>query len=266
MTSYQVNPFRGDINPGNADGLHLFLKAIEPLDEEDRYELDSESAKPLMDHLLQVSKRFGWSKLTDRINVGTTTDQDLKSILVNGSIVKTEDVVRQAWEYFGNGSPDAIPDGKTIKDIDPANKASHRPLFFKRVKSEMISKYLEGCLSKSALKQLSLRKDEYTWTDSSRENIVDGPTMLKVVVDTVNPSTRVGVGNLMEEIEQATMAKYDENIDELLKHMQEMYNQILNAGEMYPHFLRYLFKALLTAKNAIFAKHYPMHQRQLGNW
>jgi len=72
------------------------------------------------------------------------------------------------------------------------------------------------------------------------------------VVDTINPSTRVGVGNLMEVIEQATMAKY-EDVDELLKHLQATYNRILDEGESYPHFLRYLFKELLTAKNRVFA-------------
>jgi len=71
MTSYQVNPFRGDINPGTAEGLRLFLKATAQLDEEERYGLKPDNAKALMDHLLQASNRFRWNKLIDQINMDT---------------------------------------------------------------------------------------------------------------------------------------------------------------------------------------------------
>ena len=117
----------------------------------------------------------------------------------------------------------------------------------------MISKYLEGCLTKSTLKQLSLNKKDFTWYDSNGKKITDRPTMLKVLINKINPSTRVRVGNLMSTIETATLAKYNENVDEMLKHLQETYNRILKEGETYPHFLQYLFEALLMVKNLIFA-------------
>ena len=78
--SFHVNPFRGDINPGTSEGLRLFLKATEPRDEEDRFDLKTDNAKALMDHLLQVSGRFGWSKLIDRVNIGMAANPEYKNI------------------------------------------------------------------------------------------------------------------------------------------------------------------------------------------
>ena len=64
--------------------------------------------------------------------------------------------------------------------------------------------------------------------------------------------TRVGISNLMQDIKTATMAKFNENVDNLFDFMFATYTKILDEGESYPHFLKYLFKALLTAKNDIF--------------
>jgi len=66
--------------------------------------------------------------------------------------------------------------------------------------------------------------------DFTGENITDGPTLLKVVVDTINPSMRVGIGNLMEEIESVTMLKFSENVNELLDFMQNTYNRTVDEG------------------------------------
>jgi len=116
----------------------------------------------------------------------------------------------------------------------------------------MIAKYINGCLTKSALGQLKLDKKEYTWTKTNGDTVKDGLTMLKLVMSTINPSTRVGVGNLMYDIKTTTMTKFDEKVDKMLDFMREMYNKIFDAGKTYPHFLHYLFHALLTSKNAVF--------------
>jgi len=132
-------------------------------------------------------------------------------------------VIKQAWSYFGKVSMALVPNNKAIIDIDLANDANHRLFFYKRVRSEMIAKYLEGCLTKAALKQLDLRRSEFVWTDSSREKITDGPSMLKIVVDTINPSTHMGMGNLMKGIEMAMLAKFENNVDNMLNFMHSSY-------------------------------------------
>ena len=52
--SHHVNPFGSDINPATSKGLRHFFKVIKPLKEE-RFDLKSDNAKALMNHLSQVS-------------------------------------------------------------------------------------------------------------------------------------------------------------------------------------------------------------------
>jgi len=59
--------------------------------------------------------------------------------------------MRQAWSYFRNGSNRAVPKDKVIQDVDAAINERHCEFFFKRVQSEMIFIYIEGCLTKTAL-------------------------------------------------------------------------------------------------------------------
>jgi len=61
----------------------------------------------------------------------------------------------------------------------------------------MFAKYLEGCFMTTAFHQIDLRKNLYLWTDLSGERVVDELTMLKIITKTINPTTRVGVGNLV---------------------------------------------------------------------
>jgi len=64
---YHVNPFCSDINLGTKEGLQLFLKATEPLEASEKFDLKSDKAKALIDHLTQVAGRFGWNKLIGRV-------------------------------------------------------------------------------------------------------------------------------------------------------------------------------------------------------
>ncbi len=52
-----------------------------------------------------------------------------------------------------------------------------------------------------------LQKPKFQWTDSGGNVYNDGPTMLKIIMDGINPSTRVGVSALQAQIEKATLAK-----------------------------------------------------------
>jgi len=106
-------------------------------------------------------------------------------------------MIKQASSYHGNNSMASFSGNKVIVDIDSANDVNHHPFFYNRVKSEMIAKYLEGCLTIAALKQLNLRRSIFVWTDKSGEKITDGLSMLKTVIDKINLLIRVGIKNIL---------------------------------------------------------------------
>ena len=65
----------------------------------------------------------------------------------------------------------------------------------------MIASQLEGIISADSHKSLMLRKKDFTWTDPEDGHpIFDGPTMLKILAQSINPSTRVGVSDYKERI------------------------------------------------------------------
>ena len=109
-------------------------------------------------------------------------------------------------------------------------------------------------LKENGSEKLELKRDQYTWTDSAGDKVNDGPTMLKLIVDMVNPLTRVGIDNLMKKIEGSTLAKYNNDVDDMLESMQTTYDKIINDGYTYPHYIRYLFAALLSGANVEFTR------------
>ena len=84
-----------------------------------------------------------------------------------------------------------------------------------------------------------------------------------MIVDTINPSTRVGVSNLLKSMETVSMAKFNKDVDEMLNNIQEKYDRIIEKEEMYLEFFQHLFNALLTAKNDVFVR---MIQRLKDSW
>ena len=93
-----------------------------------------------------------------------------------------------------------------IEDIDPENNNVHKTRFFKRVRSEMIDKAGKAHLTTNtnSFNVLLLNKRDFTWTKDDGTTCYDGPTMLLICLQSVNPSTNIGVGKYISKIEQAT--------------------------------------------------------------
>eukprot|EP00957_Ditylum_brightwellii_P031380 2378857-Ditylum_brightwellii.AAC.1 len=62
-----------------------------------------------------------------------------------------------------------------VANIDPANNAAHQRCFAKRVRSNMITKNIQGWVSADSWTCLELRKKEFVWKKGD-EWVYDGPT------------------------------------------------------------------------------------------
>ena len=72
--------------------------------------------------------------------------------------------------------------------------------------------------------------------------------MFYLIFERINPSTRIGVSNLKDEIEKATLAKFGNNVKDLLDNMSSNNYIIKDKGEIYEGFVKHIFRDLLQGQ------------------
>ena len=135
--------------------------------------------------------------------------------------ISEADMKRQAYKTWGNHDAqyqDQVPDDYFIEAIDPSNNVSHIPAFYRRVRSRMIAKSIVGYLKVADYEVLKNKAKQFTWSGHGDEEI-DGPTILWTLLQTCNPSPRIGVAELKDDLRKATSAKFQNNVETLMDYM-----------------------------------------------
>ena len=88
----------------------------------------------------------------------------------------------------------------------------------------MISKAIEAHLTTISFNKILINKKDFTWTKEDGTTRYDGPTMLLVCLQLVNPSTNIGVEKYISKLEQATMSKYGNKVPDMLDEMKMYHN------------------------------------------
>ena len=76
--------------------------------------------------------------------------------------------------------------------------------------------------------------------------------MIYLILKSVNASTRIGVSNLKDEIDKATLANFGNNLKNLLDDMYLNYSIILDKGELHEDYVRHIFRDLFSRPNSTF--------------
>lgn len=77
------------------------------------------------------------------------------------------------------------------------------------------------------LKILCLQRRDYEWVHPVTGLVEeDGVTILKIIIDIIKPSLKVGLWRFKDVIGTATAKKYNENPDELLDSVESAYDEI----------------------------------------
>ena len=61
------DPFKGNINPGTAEGAKLYLKATASISDDDKFEIKITSAQKFVDVVTKDANTFGWGSLVRAI-------------------------------------------------------------------------------------------------------------------------------------------------------------------------------------------------------
>ncbi len=125
----------------------------------------------------------------------------------------------------------------------------------------MITKRILGSITTSSRKTLFTMKEEFSWLDSTTgEYNYNGPTILHILMASVNPNTRVGVTGLKEKIRLAKMGAFNHNVKDMLTNIASNYNLIVEQGFLHDDFIMDTFNALLTSKNVEFNTYIQRHK------
>ena len=118
----------------------------------------------------------------------------------------------------------------------------------------MIAKRTIGYLKLSDQENLKNKSSKNTWSGHNDEEM-DGPTILWILMQTCNPSTRVGVSELKEELRSANSAKFGHDIQKLTDFMSLKYRKIKEKGQKHEDIILDVFNAFKTVLNPDFAAH-----------
>ena len=103
--------------------------------------------------------------------------------------------------------------------------AGDRPVFFAQIKATMIlAQRILKSLTETSKKSLMNKKKDFLRTDpTTGKESLDGPAMLSIILHNINPDTCVGVYNLKKDIMDAHLSKFNNNVKEMLDHMDSQY-------------------------------------------
>ena len=74
--------------------------------------------------------------------------------------------------------------------------------------------------------------------------------MLYLLFKIINPDTRIGVSNLKYEIKKSNIAKFGNNVKELLDEMSSNYSIIIDKGEIHKDYVRHICRDLFPGTNS----------------
>eukprot|EP00957_Ditylum_brightwellii_P114564 8735478-Ditylum_brightwellii.AAC.1 len=208
---FSENPFADNINPGTKNGLSLFNAAATAVPNNKRIDLSTNISPKILDLLEDLNIRYQWLPLTQSVPNGLAAGRPTnQNILKHFGLLQFDNLKHYTFGYYGiNPNTGNAPDANNmdIADLDPAADANHHPAFYKRVRSNMIFTAIKNNLTADLWRRLLLKKEQFTWKKSNGTEVVDGTTLIWVILRLLKSTRNVGVQYEIKSIEQAILSK-----------------------------------------------------------
>ena len=227
--------------------------------------IDQSNVELIMTFFESDARKFGWGSLVNIVSFDAL--EGAHSILRNFTEVQLDEVKRKTRITWGDPTADFdddLPANLVCEAIDPAANAPHIPRFYRRVRVGMIAKRIEGSLDEASMKTLMIKKRDFSWTNPTTGAIeLDGPTMLQIIIQGINPTTRIGVSDFKKSIQNCKLSMFNNNVKDMLDDMDANYQDIIAHSHTHDDYTMHLFDALITSKNEIFRS---MVQHKKDDW
>ena len=134
--------------------------------------------------------------------------------------IPLEIVQRGAHARFGT----ALADGDTIPEqpwmsvaLDPANNNADEARFYTRVHANVIVEIVTNFLTPNEWDDLMLQQHKFAFTDITGTKSYDGPKLLKVLLEEIDPISSVNVELHCQAIEGYMLQEQKGNVIEMCK-------------------------------------------------
>lgn len=235
---------------------YIFEKKTQGLPDDDRLDLTKSNANEIHKALKARAQNFG-----DAVNIPVEYNSDgstkTKNLLTQYHSISLQDVQRRAFGRFSTalGATDSIPTTKPfdLRIIDPASNDDDKGVFYDRVAANIVSTTIKNILTDRGYLELLLSKDEFTFADGDDIEF-DGPTMLFLLIQKIDPSTIVGLDVILDSLEEAKLGDHKNDVDQMLTEMESKYNVLKDNDQAPRNILKILFRALKSGQNDTFNK------------
>ncbi len=162
LSKYTLNPYDGDIFPGEAAGATLYQIAMQPeADESKRFSITASDTLPFWNALMSASSWFGWGKLVTAVpinyNATTNAPETFGDILTNPDMLPMDMVIFNAgrtWSSVDHATNTV--NSHDVSSIDPTRMTGDRPIFHTWLKSSMIAEWVKGHVDQASWKMIQM--------------------------------------------------------------------------------------------------------------
>ena len=119
--------------------------------------------------------------------------------------------------------------------------------------SQVVAELIKNILTDAEYAKLMLKRSIFTFEDNTTGvDLIDGPCLLKLLMDRVDPNIVIGIEVLWAKLESVKLHSFGNNVDAMLTDMEENYVKILENHSTCESIRRYCLNALLSGPNAKF--------------
>ena len=180
-----------------------------------------------------------------------------KNLLIDHKVLTKEHMKKQAFKTWGDHTATfatLVPDSYDLQVLNPVNIQANRPAFFRRVRSRMIAKRVIGHLKTLDFEILKNNASKYTWSNDTKDEM-NGPTIIWILLQACNPSTRVCIFELKTDLRNANSAKFKHDVKKLTDYMRSKFREIEEKRQTHEDYQLDLFNALQTVPIPDFASY-----------
>ena len=205
---WNKNPLTGNFNPGTVAGQKISLEKTKGLATAGKLPLSNASAAKIME-FLKMKEHIMGTVVTGVPTVYTAGIGSSPMNLIHQSpSIPLEIFQRGAHARFGT----AFADGDTIPAhpwisvaLDPANNNADEAKFYTRVYVNVVVEIVKNFLTPNGWYDLMLQQHKFAFTYITGMKSYDGPTMLKVLLEEIDPTVSVNVKPHRQAIEGAKL-------------------------------------------------------------
>ena len=251
------NPLTGNFNPGSTSGQKIFLEKTKGLEASKRLALTNSNSTEIMAFLKVKEQIMGATVTGIPTSYAGGIGIALMNLIHQSPSISLEMCQRRAHVRYGNpiGDTDPIPPQPwRSRTLDPANVAADKATFYDRVNANVVVEIVKNTLTPGGWDDLMLQEDKFLFISAEGVKSFDGPSLLKVVLEEIDPTSSVNIEMHRQSIEGAKLHVYKGNVVEMLKAIEKHYQAIVENGHAYDAdtYRRHLMTALQTGSNAVF--------------